>query len=246
MNTNQVVIISGGSRGLGAHIAEDLLKHNYKIATFSRSKSESIEKLIKKDPDETHYLWRQLDLEDTKRVKSFVIDVYKKLGGINALVNNAGMNHDALLPMTDDASIDRLLSVNLKSAILLSRSVIRIMLKQNQGGSIVNIGSILGSRGFNGTSVYSATKAALEGLSRSLARELGDRNIRVNTIAPGFIQTDMTQNMTKAHRNQILRRTPLSRLGTVEDISSVVNFLLSPKSQFITGQTITVDGGLTC
>jgi 3-oxoacyl-[acyl-carrier protein] reductase len=119
------------------------------------------------------------------------------------------------------------------------------MLRQ-QAGSIVNISSVLGVRGFKGVSVYGATKAALDGFSRGLARELGVKNIRVNSVAPGFLATDMTHGMAEARKDQITRRTPLGRLGGVEDVTGVIEFLLSDSARFITGQTIVVDGGLTC
>jgi len=117
---------------------------------------------------------------------------------------------------------------------------------QEAGGCIINISSVVGLRGTAGASVYSATKAALDGLTRSLARELGPRGIRVNAVAPGYLETDMTDALTEEQRVRILRRTPLGRLGTVEDVTGVIRFLMSPEARFMTGQTIVVDGGLTC
>ncbi|AFJ62574.1 3-oxoacyl-[acyl-carrier protein] reductase [Bacillus velezensis YAU B9601-Y2] len=161
------------------------------------------------------------------------------------MVNNAGLNLDQLLPLTNDEDIDRILNLNIGSVIKLTRNVSRVMLKQNSG-SIVNISSIIGSRGFKGTSVYSASKAALDGLTRSLARELGSKGIRVNSLAPGFVDTDMTKNMPEKQKSQIIRRTPMGRLGETDDMTGLVRFLLSPESSFMTGQTIAIDGGLTC
>jgi 3-oxoacyl-[acyl-carrier protein] reductase len=160
-------------------------------------------------------------------------------------VNNAGVNVDQLIPLTTDRDIDRLLDVNVKSALRLTRDVSRVMIRQN-GGSIVNISSIVGRRGFNGTALYAATKAALDGMTRAAARELGPKKIRVNSIAPGFLETEMTADIPDAQRTQIIRRTPLGRLGSVGEIASLAVFLLGDESSFITGQTITADGGLTC
>src|SRR5262249_47776829 len=154
-----------------------------------------------------------------------VLQVRRKFGGIHGLVNNAGLNVDQLISMTSDEEIDRLLDVNLKSALRLTRNVSRVMLTQKQG-SIVTISSIIGQRGFKGAAVYAATKAALDGMTRAGARELGPRSIRVNSIAPGFLETEMTAGISEAQRDQIVRRTPLGRLGTVAEIARLVVFLL--------------------
>lgn len=238
-----VILLSGGSRGLGKGIAEALLQNGHTVVTFSRSKTSAIEEMETFGAD--HFHWRQVDAKNTDSLKLLVTDVYKKYGRIDGLVNNAGATLDALLPLTtDDQMVDNI-ALNLQSSIVLTRNVTRIMMRQ-QSGSIVNISSILGSRGFKGVSVYSATKSALDGFSRSLARELGVKNIRVNSVAPGFLATDMTHGMAEGKKSQITRRTPLGRLGEVEDVVPAVLFLLSKESKFITGQTLTIDGGLTC
>jgi len=240
---NKVVIISGGSRGLGRGIVSVLLEDGYKVATFSRSRTDFIADMEKVAISQ--FYWQQVDATDSEALKKFVSQVYQKFGRIDGLINNAGITLDALLPMTNDQEIMDTISLNLQASMLLTRNVSRVMLRQ-RSGSIINISSILGSRGFKGVSVYGATKAALDGFSRGLARELGTKNIRVNSVSPGFLVTDMTHNMAEARKSQIVRRTPLGRLGEVSDVTGVVQFLLSDSSRFITGQTIVVDGGLTC
>lgn len=239
----KVIIISGGSRGLGRGIAENLMKTDHIIATFSRSKTDFVSTAQTANPEE--FYWEALDITDAQALKAFVNNVYKKFGRIDGLINNAGATLDALLPMTTDDEMDNTLALNLTSSIRLARLVSRIMLRQQSGG-IINISSVLGVRGFKGVSVYGATKAALDSFSRGLARELGSKNIRVNSIAPGFLATDMTHEMAEGRKNQIVRRTPLGRLGQVNDIVGLVDFILSDSARFITGQTIVVDGGLTC
>jgi 3-oxoacyl-[acyl-carrier protein] reductase len=173
------------------------------------------------------------------------MDLARKHGRIDALINNAGVAESAVLPLLRPDQIQRVLSINLEAAIMIAQAVSRIMLSQ-RSGRIINVSSIVGSRGFSGLSVYSATKAALDGLTRSMARELGPRGILVNSLAPGFIETDMSDEMPPAQRKQVIRRTPLGRLGNLADVTGVVRFLLSPASAYITGQVITVDGGSTC
>ncbi len=240
---NRVVVVSGGSRGLGRAIVEDLIRAQYQVATFSRTRSEFIEAMQGQHPE--RFYWEQIDATDGDLLKGFVKAVYHRYRDIYGLVNNAGLNIDQLISMTTDEEIDRLLDVNLKASLILTRYVSRVMLKQKQG-SIINISSIIGQRGFKGTTIYAATKAAMEGMTRAVARELGTKNIRVNSIAPGFLATEMTERLSEERRAQILRRTPLGRLGESTDISSLVLFLLGDGASFLTGQSITVDGGLTC
>lgn len=242
---NKVVIVSGGSRGIGQAIVDNLLDSNCIVATFSRSESEYIKRQKESDPEQNRFFWQPIDIRDSETVKRFVFEVFKKYKRIDGLVNNTGINLDQLLSVTTDEEIDTILSINLKSVFLLTRVVSRLMLQQNDG-AILNISSIIGSRGFKGTSIYAATKAALVGFTKSLARELGSKNIRVNAILPGFIETDMTSGITGPRKDQIIRRTPLGRLGKVDDLTGVIHFLLSDEAKFITGQSLAVDGGLTC
>jgi len=243
MMDKKVVIVSGGSRGLGKGIIEYLLAHEFAVATFSRSETEFIKNLDSVYAD--HVYWESMDASNNKQLKTFVFNVVKKYGRIDGLVNNAGAALEQVLPVTMENDIDHIIKLNVGSVLHLSRYASRVMLTQNSG-SIINISSIVGLRGFKGTSVYGASKAALDGFTRGLARELGGKGIRINSIAPGFMDTEMTQNMKAGKKDQIIRRTPLGRLGKVEDVVGLVGFLLSEEARFITGQSLVVDGGLTC
>lgn len=239
-----IIIVTGGSQGLGQGIIKHLLANNFRVATFSRSQSEFI-KQTGMNYSEDQFLWEAIDANDQVKVDAFINKVYKQFGRIDGLVNNAGVAVDGVLTMMQDADIEKIMQLNLMSVIKISRSCIKKMLIKKKG-SIINISSIIGIRGYSGLSVYSATKAGLDGFTRAMARELGDRAIRVNSIAPGYLDTEMSSKLAISQREQIIRRTPLGRLGTVEDVAGVVQFLLSKDAQFITGQTLAVDGGITC
>ena len=156
-----------------------------------------------------------------------------------------GSRESAVLGLVADEQLDEVVDVNLKSLILLTRACVRQMLLA-RSGRIINISSIIGLRGYDGLSVYSATKAAIDGFTRGLARELGPRNITVNSIAPGYLRTEMTHELNERQKAQIIRRTPLGRLGEPNDVVPLILYLCSPGAGFITGQTFVVDGGLTC
>lgn len=239
-----VVFVTGGSRGLGKAFVKDLLVHGYKVATLSRTRTPFIDEMVATYPA-THFMWEEIDATDTKKVAVYIDTVHHKLGKIYGLINNAGVAADGVLTMMSDEEMDKVLSLNLESVIKITQATIKKMLL-SKSGCIINISSIIGIRGYSGLSVYSATKAGLDGFSRALARELGSRNIRVNSVAPGYIDTEMSSALSPEQRGQIIRRTPLNRLGTVEDITGIVRFLLSDEARFITGQTIVVDGGITC
>ncbi len=241
----KVIIVSGGSKGLGQGIVLDLLANGHQVATFSRSETSFIRGLVDQDPDEKNFLFRQIDATDDKMVRSFVTLVAQRFNRIDVLVNNAGVAVSEVLPLMQTSDIHNVLDLNLSAAIKLAQHCSRSMLIAGDG-IIINISSIIGSRGYSGLSVYSATKAGMDGFTRALARELGPRGIRVNSIAPGYIDTDMSSTLSLEQKGQIIRRTPLGRLAKVEDITGVVEFLLSPAAAFITGQVITIDGGLTC
>ncbi len=241
---SEVIIVSGGSKGLGAALVESLLNSGYIVAAFSRSKSAFIEECSAKYGKKKFY-WDSVDVGDSTEIRSFVKNMAGKYGHIDGLVNNAGIHIEGILITHSDAEIDNLLNINMKGAISLTQACLKYMLVQSKG-SIIMISSVIGTRGFKGLSVYGATKAALDGFTKGLAREYGRYGIRVNAIAPGYLKTDMTDSLGNAKINQILRRTPLKRLGEVTDIVGIVNFLFSKNAAFITGQTIVVDGGLTC
>jgi len=168
-----------------------------------------------------------------------------ELARFDCLVNNVGIAHDGILATQSSESIEDLIGVNLTSVVLLTKLFLRARIAVMQTGTIVNISSIIGIRGYAGLSVYSATKGGLDALTRSLAREMGPKGFRVNSVLPGYVETELSKNLDEGRKLQIVRRTPLGRLATVADISPVVEFLLSDRSGFITGQSVVVDGGLT-
>ena len=189
--------------------------------------------------------WEAVDGADFPRLGEFVRGILQRFGRIDVLVNNMATMSDGLLAMVRDGDIHRQVSMNLEATILLTRACLKGMLPQGSG-SIVNVSSVNALRGHTGVSVYSATKAALIGLTKSLAVELGPAGIRVNCVAPGYFQSEMTSGFTEEQRRRIARRTPLGRLGTVADVVAAIRFFNSPEAAFITGQLIAVDGGFTC
>jgi 3-oxoacyl-[acyl-carrier protein] reductase len=239
----KVVLISGGSKGLGAGLVDSFLKGGFKVATFSRNATERTEEWQNKYGE--NFYFEALSLGDRPACKQFVQNVQERLGDINVLVNNAGVANTAVLALEDDDAIDRLVDTNLKGTFFLTRLVCRPMLSLGWG-RIINISSIVGLSGYRGLSVYSATKAGLDGFTRSLARELGSRNITVNSVAPGYLTTEMTEELGERQRRQIISRTPMGRMGTADDVAGAVQFLTSNEADFITGQVLVVDGGISC
>jgi 3-oxoacyl-[acyl-carrier protein] reductase len=239
------IIITGGSRGLGQALVNDAIEQGARVATCSRHETDFIRQLRAADPEERHFLWRAFDVCDAEASNRFVREVARHFGAIGGLVNNAGISGGQFLSLTTDALIERLLNVNLAAVIRMTRQVTPYLLREN-GGAIVSIGSISGGRGFAGLSVYGATKSALDGFSRCLARELGPRQVRVNVVAPGLLTTDMLAGTSAAEQDKIIGLTPMGRLGAVDDVVGLVRFLLSKEARFVTGQSIVVDGGFTC
>jgi 3-oxoacyl-[acyl-carrier protein] reductase len=236
-----VVLISGGSRGIGRALVARFLEIG-RVATFSRSTSDQFFASANISGHLDRLFYAQVDASDSPSLERFVQQTLDRFGYITGLINNAAIAVDGVLALTPEHQIQKVLDVNLRSVLVLTKECVRAMLREEYG-SILSISSIIAERGFAGLSTYAATKAGLIGMTRSLARELGPRNIRVNALAPGYVETEMSESLSESQRQQIIRRTPLGRLATVEDIVPVVEFLMSPASLFITGQTIMVDGG---
>jgi len=238
----RVVIVTGGSRGLGAGIVAAYLEAGDKVAACARSITPEVEAWQAEFPD--RFLFVPADLSSSEDAKNFVEAVMAEWGRIDVLINNAGVARDGILGMATDEDIDVVVDLNIKGTLYMSRLVSRRMLAR-RSGTIVNISSIVGRSGYRGLGVYSATKAALDGLTRALARELGSRGITVNGIAPGYLRTEMSHGLDPDQLNQIVRRTPAGRLGEPDDIARVCLFLTDPRNSYLTGQVLVVDGGLT-
>jgi 3-oxoacyl-[acyl-carrier protein] reductase len=189
--------------------------------------------------------WSAVDARNSEALLAFVAETADRFERIDVLVNNAGIAVEGVLPTMRLREIEEAVQVNMTAALVLAQACSRVMLRQG-GGCIVNISSVNAIRGHAGVSVYSATKAALDGLTRSLARELGPRNIRVNSVAPGYFESAMVKGLNDEQKQRIVRRTPLGRLARAEDVAAAVYFLASEQAAFITGQTLVVDGGMTC
>jgi 3-oxoacyl-[acyl-carrier protein] reductase len=235
------IIVSGGSRGLGQALVEELLHVGYRVSTFSRKPTEFTDSnAANKD-----FFFAAADIADGKALQSFVEAAEQRFGISYGLVNCAGMAVDGVLATMPEEEIERVIQVNLVGTLTLTRCVVRRMLLESGNRSIVNISSVIGLRGYGGLAAYAATKGGIDAMTRSLARELGERQIRVNSVAPGYVPTEMTHGLTKEQLDQITRRTPLGRLAKPTDVAGAVRFLLSDQAQFITGQTLVVDGGIT-
>lgn len=241
MQHRQVALVSGGSRGLGLAIVEHLLKQGEAVATFSRSESETARQLASEWGEQ--FSFHTCDIADAEAVAALVERIETEFGPIEYLVNNAGIAHDGVLAVFPEDQLESVISINLSGTLHLTRECVRRMLLRRRG-RIVSISSIIGLRGYSGLAVYSATKAGIDGMTRSLARELGPAHITVNSVAPGYLETEMSGTLGEEQREQIVRRTPLGRLGMPDDVTGVVAFLLSDAASFITGQTIVIDGGI--
>lgn len=240
------VVVTGGSRGIGLGIARKLAASGYGVIAVARHESEQLISAVREhEQDGSGRLnFRLFDLANTDNIHGFVKQLREEFGHIYGLVNNAGIGTNGLLSMMPDGQIRQLILMNTLSPVILTKYVVRGMMADG-GGRVVNIASIVGFTGYRGLTVYSATKASIIGFTRSLAREVGTLGITVNAVAPGFVDTDMTETLSGQEREQIARRSALARLAEVSDVANAVEFLLSEKARNITGTVITVDAGNT-
>lgn len=237
------VIVTGGSRGLGLAICETLAASGYRAIAIARKDTPELSAAMSAAPrDALHFA--PFDLGDIDAMPDFVKGLRKQHGGIYGLVNNAGIGTEGLLAVMPLAEIEQLIRINTLSPIALTRQVIRSMLSQGEG-RIINMSSIIASTGYYALSVYAATKASLTGFTKSLAREVGRAGITVNAVAPGFIETALTEGLTEDKRQQIARRSALQRLADAKDVARTVEFLMGEGGRNITGTVITVDAGNT-
>jgi 3-oxoacyl-[acyl-carrier protein] reductase len=237
----QVALVTGGSRGIGRVIAERLAGEGARVALTSRSEESAAE--VAADLPGGGHLGVGCDVADREAVDALIKRVEAELGPLDILVNNAGITKDNILVRLADEDWDTVLDTNLKGAFLVIRAAARGMMKR-RSGRIINITSVVGLTGNRGQVNYAASKAGLVGLTKSVAKELASRNVLCNAVAPGFIETDMTSDLTDAAREALQEQIALGRLGSPEDVAGVVAFLAGPDATYMTGQVLVVDGGM--
>ncbi|MEX0937014.1 MAG: 3-oxoacyl-[acyl-carrier-protein] reductase [Pirellulales bacterium] len=240
----QVALVTGASRGIGRAIALALGQCGAKVACAARNAEKLEETVAQITSAGGEAAAFPCDLTDAQAVGKLIADVLERWESLQVLVNNAGITRDTLIPRMSDEDWDQVIATNLRAVFLLTRAVSRPMM-QKRYGRIINIASVSGLIGNPGQSNYSASKAGVIGLTRSVAKELATRKVTVNAVCPGFIATEMTDALGSSILDQVKQRVPVGRLGTAEEIAEAVLFLASPTSAYITGQVITVDGGLT-
>ncbi|MFI5028747.1 MAG: 3-oxoacyl-[acyl-carrier-protein] reductase [Solirubrobacterales bacterium] len=241
---DQVALVTGGSRGIGRACALAFAARGAKVAVnyaSNESAAQETAQAITALGSEARLL--RFDVADRAATEAAVAEVTSAWGRLDVLVNNAGIAIDGLLLRLKDEDLDRQLAVNLKGAMHMAKAVAKPMMKQRQG-AIINLTSVVGEMGNAGQAVYAATKAALIGFTKSLARELASRSIRVNAVSPGFIDTEMTQAIPEALRAKMIEQIPAGRLGTAEEVASAVVFLASREAAYITGEILRVNGGM--
>ena len=240
------VIVTGGSRGLGLGIARRLVGEGYRAIAIARKSNDQLTTAMEqtKCASAGALEFVPFDFGDVDRIPGLVKELRREYGPIYGLVNNAALGFDGVLANMHNARIEHLVRVNTVAPIVLTKYVVRAMMSE-RCGRVVNVASIIGFTGYSGLSVYGATKASMIGFTRSLAREVGQLGVNVNAVAPGFIDTDMTQSLDDKQRAQVARRSALRRLPEIDDVASTVAFLLGDGAKNITGTVMTVDAGST-
>lgn len=240
MMQGQVALITGGTRGIGKAIAKAFISQGAKVILFGMDRMRG-EKAARELGDQA--VFDQVDVSKTEEVKEAIQKIIETHSKIDLLVNNAGITRDKLLLRMDEEDWDNVMDVNVKSCYNVSRFVAKAMIKA-RSGKILNISSIIGLTGNAGQVNYAASKAAMIGFTKALAKELASRGITVNCIAPGFIATEMTDKLGEAQKKEIVERIPLKRIGTAEDVANLALFLASRLADYITGQVVVIDGGI--
>ena len=239
MEENKVAIVTGATRGIGKKIAERFARENYNLVLNYVSENTDTNAII----DEFKEYGVQVLVYRFDECENLVKATIEKYGKIDVLVNNAGITKDGLIAMMKEDAFDKVIDINLKGTFNMTRNVVPYMMKK-RSGNIINVSSVVGVAGNAGQSNYSASKAGIIGFTKSLAKELAARNIRVNAVAPGFIDTDMTNVLTDKVKENIYTQIPLKRMGEAKEVASAVYFLASEESSYITGQVINIDGGM--
>ena len=244
MSKERLAVVTGGARGIGRAIVLELLKQGRKVAALDLN-TEQLEELTKIVKElGLSVIAKALDITNTAMLTKTLEELASEHSdGIGILVNNAGITRDKLMMQMDEEDFDKVINVNLKAAFMATKVVLRSMVR-NKFGRIVNISSVAGVMGQAGSANYASSKAGLIGMSKSVAREVGKKNITVNCIAPGFIMTEMTEVLAQAVKDAALKVIPVNRFGCVDDVAKVVAFLTSDEAGYITGQVLCVDGGM--
>jgi len=242
--SGQIALVTGASRGIGRAIALALGRCGAKVACVARDSAKLAETVSAITAAGGQAEAVECDVTNGAAVQTLVETIAEKWGRLDILVNNAGITRDTLLPRMSDEQWDEVLNTNLRGTFLFTRAVTRPMMQQRYG-RIINISSVSGLIGNAGQANYSASKAAIIGFTRTVSKELASRKVTVNAIAPGFIESEMSAALGEALQDQVKTRIPAKRLGTTDEVADVVLFLASPTSSYITGQCITIDGGLT-